>query len=79
MSKIPSIVILYDEPDRIREMTRCLEADLPGNDVVVFDNAPDMISWLKEYLPEAKLICLDHDSGAKPNAEWRSLRSGNGS
>jgi hypothetical protein len=57
------IVILDDEPDRIREMTGCLLRCAPDCPVVTFDNAPDMIRWLAEHLEEARLICLDHDLG----------------
>ncbi len=70
MAKIPIIVILDDEPDRIHEMARCLAVHLPRHELVVFDNAPDMIDWLAKNLETAQLICLDHDLG--PNR----IRSG---
>src|SRR4051794_21650168 len=59
----PCIVILDDEPHRIDEMKRCLSQNLLHDDVVVFDNAPEIIAWLKQYASRAELICLDHDLG----------------
>jgi hypothetical protein len=67
----PCIVILDDEPQRVKEMTRCLAGVTDGLKLVVFDNAPDLIDWLARHLDSAKLICLDHDLG--PNR----LRDGN--
>lgn len=57
------IVILDDEPDRIAVMMECLAARLPGDELVSFDNAVDMIDWLLDNLTTASLICLDHDLG----------------
>ena len=58
-----SIVILDDEPERITEMTRCLALHFPNHQLIVFDNATDMIKWLSENMSNAELICLDHDLG----------------
>jgi hypothetical protein len=63
MTVTPTIVILDDEPDRIRTMTECLARAISICRVVTFDNAPDMIDWLEDHLEEANLICLDHDLG----------------
>jgi hypothetical protein len=63
MATIPCIVILDDEPERIHEMTRCLAARVPKHELIVFDNAPDMIDWLTQNLDRVHLICLDHDLG----------------
>jgi hypothetical protein len=57
------IVILDDEPHRIDEMKRCLSKNLLGDNVVIFDNAPEMIAWLRQFASRANLICLDHDLG----------------
>ena len=59
----PKIVLLDDDPARIHEMTRCLQQQLPTCQLAFFDNAPDMICWLKDHLEDAALICLDHDLG----------------
>jgi FixJ family two-component response regulator len=64
MCDIRKIVILEDDSERIREMIRCLSKRSPGVEVVTFDNARDMIEWLKGHLEEAMIICLDHDLGA---------------
>jgi hypothetical protein len=55
--------ILDDEPERIAAMLPCLASCCPGHESIVFDNAPDMIVWLKVHCGEAILICLDHDLG----------------
>jgi hypothetical protein len=59
----PCIVILDDEPERVKEMTRYLAGVIGGLKLIVFDNAPDLIDWLARHLDSAKLICLDHDLG----------------
>jgi hypothetical protein len=58
-----NIVILEDDLDRIHEMRVCLSDKFPEIEIIVFDNAPDMINWLKEHLEKAIIICLDHDLG----------------
>jgi CheY-like chemotaxis protein len=58
-----TILILDDEPERIRAMTALLSNGALGCDVVTFDNAPDMIDWLRKHLEDVSLICLDHDLG----------------
>ena len=56
------IVLLEDEPSRSDLMLPLLAAvtDLP---VVLHDNAPDLIQWLREHLNRSLLIILDHDLG----------------
>ncbi|NUQ63180.1 MAG: hypothetical protein HUU20_11940 [Pirellulales bacterium] len=63
MTRRRKIVILDDEPERIREMLRWLSLRYPDADVVTFDNAPEMIDWMEENLEELGMICLDHDLG----------------
>jgi hypothetical protein len=58
-----TVVLLEDDPDRTREMTRTLRELEPQCQLVTIDNAPDMIAWLVEHLEDASLICLDHDLG----------------
>jgi hypothetical protein len=62
-SKSKVIAILDDEPERIAAMLPCLATQCPGHETVVFDNAPDMISWLAVHSCDASLMCLDHDLG----------------
>lgn len=57
------IAILEDDSRRIRRMVRCLQERFPSCEAAVFD-APEMIGWLNDHLPEVQLICLDHDLGA---------------
>lgn len=57
------IAILDDEPERIAAMRPRLARLCPAYDVAEFDNAPDMVEWLRDRLPETVLICLDHDLG----------------
>lgn len=57
----PSITILEDDPER----TSAFRAALApwALDLVIVDNAPDMIEWLGKDLSRTALICLDHDLG----------------
>jgi hypothetical protein len=58
-----TITILDDEPDRIAAMVPLIQQHFPDQEVATFDNAPDMIVWLREHLNKCTLICLDHDLG----------------
>ena len=42
---------------------RCLKESFDECQIIVFDNAPEMIACLKEVLNGLHLICLDHDLG----------------
>lgn len=57
------IFILDDEMDRIAAMREVIKWDLPGHELVWFDNAPDTIAWLRKNTAEISLIGLDHDLG----------------
>ena len=48
-------------------MRRELERLVADGTFVFFDNAPDMIAWLRTSLSTVSLLCLDHDLG--PNRE----------
>src|SRR5512140_3329276 len=56
-----AIAILEDDANRILEMEACLRDLLPSRRHCFFDNAEEMIAWLKENLAEVDLISLDHD------------------
>jgi hypothetical protein len=73
-----TIVILDDEPERIQAMTACLSNRLPGYHVVTFDNAPDMVDWLREHLGDASLMCLDHDLGPNRSRNGEVFDPGTG-
>jgi hypothetical protein len=55
------IAILEDDERRLDEMNRLLNEALPSAELVFFDNAPDMVTWLGKHLAEVDLLCLDHD------------------
>lgn len=58
-----TIAILDDEPERIEAMVQALSRHLPDVATTTFDNAPEMIDWLREHLNRCGVICLDHDLG----------------
>ena len=58
---LQSVAVLEDDPDRIVEMEACLRELLPAFEQCFFDNADEMIAWLKENLAGVALISLDHD------------------
>lgn len=72
------IAILEDDPRRIEQMARCLRESVGNDQVVVFDNAPEMIAWLDAHLGEVKLLCLDHDLGANRVVNGESQDPGTG-
>ncbi len=57
------VLVLEDDPDRVAAMRQQMAARFPSYEVVLFDNAPDTIEWLRVNLDRAALICLDHDLG----------------
>jgi hypothetical protein len=61
------IVILDDEEPRQEAMLQVLGSLNVRDEIKIFDNAPDMIAWLGEYLSEVVLLSLDHDLG--PNRQ----------
>jgi len=58
------IAILEDESDRSVIMRKLLTENFAELKPAFFENAPDMIEWLTESLPQVRLISLDHDLGA---------------
>jgi hypothetical protein len=61
------IAILEDDERRTEAMREELARVLPQVRVVFFNNAPDMIAWLKDNLCSVRLLSLDHDLG--PNRQ----------
>ena len=61
------ILILDDNEDRLTAMKSLLVEPYPQYRIVLFDNAPDTIEWLKENLSSVVVMSLDHDLG--PNRE----------
>ena len=61
------ILILDDNADRLAAMESLLVESYPQYQIVLFDNAPDTIEWLKKNLSSVVVMSLDHDLG--PNRE----------
>jgi hypothetical protein len=57
------IAILEDDKRRVQAMKDELRLQAPSASLVFFDNAPDMIAWLKDNLASVRLLSLDHDLG----------------
>ena len=72
------IALLDDEPDRIVAMRSLLSRWLPKCEVIVFENAPEMIVWLKDNLNQVGLLSLDHDLGPCKLREGSSFDPGIG-
>jgi len=60
------IVILEDNPDRVRRFVAAAEAVAPGVPVRVWRSAHGMIADLPDVLEYARLISLDHDLNRPP-------------
>jgi len=61
------IAVLEDDERRTSAMREEIQRFFPAAEAVFFDNAPDMVAWLKDNLPSVCLLCLDHDLG--PNGQ----------
>lgn len=61
------IAILEDDERRAEVMRQEIAKRFPSMDCIIFNNAPDMIVWLKDSLEKVTIISLDHDLG--PNSE----------
>lgn len=72
------VAILEDDPDRILEMEACLKEMLPTFERCFFDNAEEMVIWLKEHLAEVAFISLDHDLPLVQYRNGRRVDSGCG-
>ena len=57
------IAILEDDERRSEAMRQQLVSLFPQTTLILFDNAPDMIQWLRDNLYLVNLLCLDHDLG----------------
>ncbi len=72
-----NLIILEDESERERAMANAL-SDLEGFKPLFFDNASQLIEWLKAHLPECTLISLDHDLGRVKPLEGVLVKPGTG-
>jgi hypothetical protein len=57
------MALLEDDERRTEAMATELQERFPDAATVFFDNAPDMVEWLRDNLPAVRLLCLDHDLG----------------
>jgi CheY-like chemotaxis protein len=57
------VLLLEDDPSRVRAMRAVLADLLPAVRVAVFDNAPEAAAFLRDHCAETILISLDHDLG----------------
>ena len=73
-----AVVILEDCPGRLAELRACLAELLPRHDHVFFDNAAEMIAWLKDHLAEVVFISLDHDLPLRQFRDGRRVDAGTG-
>ena len=72
------IAILEDDKRREMAMREELVRLHPGVEVIFFDNAPDMVAWLKDNSNYVRLFCLDHDLGLNRKREDREFDPGIG-
>jgi hypothetical protein len=64
MNRLNSVIaILDDDLNRLAAMRALLVKWFHGCEIAVFENAPDMVAWLKENLQTVGLLSLDHDLG----------------
>ncbi|MDD2734737.1 MAG: hypothetical protein PHF56_12410 [Desulfuromonadaceae bacterium] len=61
---MPDIIAVLEDDERRTEALRDEIMRLfPQLTMSFFDNAPDMVAWLKDNLGNVRLLCLDHDLG----------------
>ncbi|MBN2377210.1 MAG: hypothetical protein JXD22_12460 [Sedimentisphaerales bacterium] len=72
------IVILDDDAERVEMMRQEITKRFPDFDYVFFDNAPDMIAWLRDSLEKVAVISLDHDLGPNQERAGRVFDPGTG-
>jgi len=72
------IAILEDDERRTVAMREELHQLFPEVESVFFDNAPDMVAWLRDNLRAVCLLCLDHDLGPDRERDGRTFDPGVG-
>ena len=72
------IAILEDDERRIESMHKEIIQNFPGVDSIIFNNAPDMITWLKDSLEKITIMSLDHDLGASYERDGKEFDPGVG-
>lgn len=72
------IVIMDDDQGRLHSMNKLIAGSYPHYEIVLINNAPDTINWLKGNLSSAVLISLDHDLGANRERDGAVFDPGTG-
>lgn len=76
---MPSIIaILEDDENRIALMREQFGKIAFEYDLAFFDNAPDMLRWLRGNLNSVALLCLDHDLGPNRKRDGEVFDPGTG-
>jgi hypothetical protein len=71
--------LLEDDERRVEAMRAVLAAHWPDLRLIVFDDAPAMISWMASGLAETRVILLDHDLGpSRPSGRGERFDPGDG-
>ena len=61
MEMAQTILVLEDDPDRVRRFRACFATLSPQAEVIIWRDAKQMIRECGAYLDRCALICLDHD------------------
>jgi len=72
------IAILEDDAERTQAFRDRLVQVYPEACVTVFDNAPEMLTWLDDPLAMPTLLSLDHDLGPTRHREGGQFEPGTG-
>lgn len=72
------IVILEDNPERRAAMESCLRDRFHQFESVFFDDAPRMLEFLENELPNAVLLSLDHDLEIRSTSNGKRADPGTG-
>ncbi len=72
------IVVLEDNPDRVRVMRDCLEDRFPHFECRFFGRAAEVTEYLEVNLADTIVICLDHDLELEPTPSGEPIDPGTG-
>jgi CheY-like chemotaxis protein len=72
------IVILEDNPERVRAMRECLTDRFSRFECRFFDEAAAVKDYLEAHLADTIVICLDHDLELKQSPSGETMDPGTG-
>jgi len=72
------IVILEDNEERQAVMRACIADRIYQYEARIFDDAGEMICFLREHLADTLVISLDHDLELKPGPDGHCIDPGTG-